>query len=84
LFLFELLYLVSVRGLGAQWDAKPAWFDAAFVLAIPGMFIIPIPIVGSLIVGGCARVSCLCGFAAGSPEATLDRRFPNNEDRPKQ
>ena len=40
-----------MEALGRQDEPKPDWFNAAFVFAVPGMFLIPIPFIGALIVG---------------------------------
>ncbi len=36
---------------GKLGETKPAWFDVAYFLACPGMFLIPIPVIGPLVVG---------------------------------
>ncbi len=36
---------------GRRGEPKPAWFDVAFVFACPGMFLVPVPFFGALIVG---------------------------------
>ena len=41
----------SLEAWGRRGEPKPVWFDAAAVLAFPGLFS-PIPLVGPLVLGG--------------------------------
>ena len=41
----------TLEAWGRRGEVKPDWFEAAFVLALPGMML-PIPLLGPILVGG--------------------------------
>lgn len=43
-----------IEAWGGRGAPRPAWFDVAYAFALPGMFLVPIPVVGSFMVGGLA------------------------------